>query len=83
MYNLQSGLHQRSFPSLSGAHGGRANPRNTSGSGRIDRGGHTRAVTGLMVDGLNRAVISCGLDGKVKVSSSVFCSQSADANRHV
>lgn len=73
MFNLQSGLHQQSFPSSSGALGTKTNPRATgSSASRIDRGGHTRAVTGLMVDGLNRAVISCGLDGKVKVSSPVL-----------
>jgi U3 small nucleolar RNA-associated protein 21 len=27
---------------------------------------HTKAVTGLMIDSLNRTVVSCGLDGKVK-----------------
>jgi len=26
-------------------------------------------VTGIMIDGINRTVISCGLDGKVKVHS--------------
>lgn len=72
MFNLQSGLHQQSFPPLLGAHGGKANLRNISGpaASSADKGSHTRAVTGLMVDGLNRTVISCGLDGKVKVSLS-------------
>ena len=69
MFNLQSGLHQQSFPPLLSVP--KANPRNIHGSvtsSADDKGGHTRAVTGLMVDGLNRTVISCGLDGKVKVS---------------
>lgn len=29
---------------------------------------HTKSVTGLMIDNLNRTVVSCGLDGKLKVS---------------
>lgn len=72
IFNLQSGLHQQTCPPTSpAAHGRRANPKNTSGSLatlKSDRGGHTRAVTGLVVDGLNRTVVSCGLDGRIKVS---------------
>lgn len=30
------------------------------------QGKHTRAVTGIMVDSLNRTVFSCSLDGKIK-----------------
>ncbi|OJJ45539.1 hypothetical protein ASPZODRAFT_69675 [Penicilliopsis zonata CBS 506.65] len=67
MFNLQSGAHRRQFP-----------PRSPSGSRipttdklradslKLGKARHTKAVTGLMIDGLNRTVISCGLDGKVK-----------------
>lgn len=79
MFNLQSGLHQQSFPSPSlGAHGTKVNSRNIgslpttlNANGRR----HTKAVTGLMVDGLNRIVISCGLDGKVKVRLLILISR--------
>lgn len=32
------------------------------------QGKHTKAVTGIVVDSLNKTVISSGADGKVKVS---------------
>ncbi|KAJ5296556.1 uncharacterized protein N7443_007449 [Penicillium atrosanguineum] len=63
MFNMQSGLHRQSFPSRSPRSRDaklRANDDFTVGSS------HTKAVTGLMIDNLNRMVISCGLDGKVK-----------------
>ncbi|KAJ5469430.1 hypothetical protein N7539_009048 [Penicillium diatomitis] len=61
MFNMQSGQHRQSFPP----------PAPKSRKARVpvaDRSAdkHTKAVTGLMVDNLNRTVISCGLDGKVK-----------------
>lgn len=71
MFNLQSGVHRQSFPPR------RPSPFHkksipssvaVSTPGRNSGSKHTKAVTGLMVDGLNRTVISCGLDGKVKVS---------------
>ncbi|KAJ5110725.1 hypothetical protein N7532_001260 [Penicillium argentinense] len=63
MFNMQSGLHRQSFPSRS--------PKSRSSrlhgaSIYTQDAKHTKAVTGLMVDNLNRTVISCGLDGKVK-----------------
>lgn len=82
MYNLQSGQHRRRFPArltpaeakkykllqlqaeedFGGDIGG---PKKfAKGEGR-----HKGAVTGLTVDGLNRTVISCSDDGKVKVGT--------------
>ncbi|KAF1959591.1 Utp21-domain-containing protein [Byssothecium circinans] len=80
MYNLQSGQHRRRFPTrLTQAEANKlklqqlqgedvlmladsqAPPKFAKGQGR-----HKGAVTGLAVDGLNRIVISCGDDGKVK-----------------
>lgn len=80
MYNLQSGVHRQRFPSkltpaqarqmkiqqlkqaddavLSQAE---RNRTFSAGSGK-----HSGAVTGLIVDSMNKTVISCGKDGKVK-----------------
>ena len=79
MFNLQSGIRRQRFPSkltpgqarklkMMQANGDRAI---TEGGGNLPKyglgeGKHTKAVTGLIVDGLNRTVISCGLDGKIK-----------------
>lgn len=57
MFNLQSGLRRQRFPPPKGKNS--ANGAATSG--------HTKAVTGIAIDGLNRNVVSCGLDGKLKV----------------
>ncbi|KAI5795714.1 Utp21 specific WD40 associated putative domain-containing protein [Geopyxis carbonaria] len=51
LFNLQSGLHRRRFP----------DPL-TPAQAKL----HTGAVTGVAADALNRVVISCGLDGRVK-----------------
>ena len=51
MFNMQSGLYRQSFPSR----------------GRGNGAKHSKAVTGVAIDGLNQTIISCGLDGKVKV----------------
>lgn len=80
MFNLQSGLHRQRFPSSmtpaqirqAKAHQLRqldaamrlqadAPVRFAPGTGR-----HTRAITGIVVDSMNKYVISCALDGKVK-----------------
>ncbi|CAG8248445.1 unnamed protein product [Penicillium salamii] len=62
MYNMQSGQHRQSFPARLPASRSKINALATAtGSSK-----HTKAVTGLMVDSLNRTVVSCGLDGKVK-----------------
>lgn len=81
MYNLQSGQFRRKFPArLTPTEAKRYKlqqlqvedqllieddgPRKfTKGEGK-----HRGAVTGLAVDGLNRTLISCSDDGKVKVS---------------
>ena len=74
IYNLQSGILRQKFPSSltpGQAKKLRANhafgsTRDVSGRFTLGEGKHRKAVTGLMVDGLNRTVISCGLDGKIK-----------------
>lgn len=67
MFNMQSGLHRQSFPSrLSKSQGTKVRVEANAGPPTTETR-HTKAVTGLMVDNLNRTVISCGLDGKVKV----------------
>lgn len=55
MYNLQSGLRRQRFPPVA------------SKGNKSVASGHTKAVTGLAIDSLNRNVVSCGLDGKLKV----------------
>ncbi|RDK46653.1 Utp21-domain-containing protein [Aspergillus phoenicis ATCC 13157] len=65
MFNMQSGLYRQSFPAKSPKGGLKQRPNLSLISESHDMK-HTKAVTGLMVDGLNRTVISCGLDGKVK-----------------
>jgi U3 small nucleolar RNA-associated protein 21 len=80
MFNLQSGLLRQRFPSrLTPTQAKRAKLQKTSDpaigiSRSLKRigpgeGKHSKTVSGLVVDGLNRIVISCGLDGKLKVSS--------------
>lgn len=77
MFNLQSGLHRQRFPAKltqmqakrlklqgNGVVGEAEERRWARGLGR-----HTSAVTGICVDSLNRTVISCSTDGKVKVIS--------------
>ena len=77
-FNLQSGVQRQKFPSsltpgqarklkLSHAAGGN-NAIDLDGTRKyaLGEGRHKRAVTGLMVDGLNKMLISCGLDGKIK-----------------
>lgn len=74
MFNLQSGIHRQLFPStltpgqakkLKLAHAVSGND-NGHVKFALGEGKHKKAVTGLMVDTLNRIVISCGLDGKIK-----------------
>ena len=79
MYNLQSGIHRQKFPSsltpaqdrklkISLAAGEAGSSQAVNGTRRfaVGEGRHKKAVTGIMVDGLNRTLISCGLDGKIK-----------------
>ncbi|OQD66617.1 hypothetical protein PENPOL_c004G07655 [Penicillium polonicum] len=63
MFNMQSGLHRQSFPARPQAGRGTKSNAQASISAATK---HTKAVTGLMIDSLNRTVVSCGLDGKVK-----------------
>lgn len=73
MFNLQSGIHRQSFPArLTAAQVKKLRVQELideeQGIKRIlpGRGKHTSTVTGLMVDPLNRFIVSCGLDGKIK-----------------
>jgi U3 small nucleolar RNA-associated protein 21 len=76
MFNLQSGIHRQRFPPrLTTTQAKRlkaqqmeviTEPRNSKMKFLRGIGKHTKAVTGVQVDALNRTVISCGEDGKVK-----------------
>lgn len=80
MFNLQSGIHRQRFPSkLTPAQARQLKMQQlrqadsvvqlqakvTDGFGP-GRGKHTKAVTGVVVDSMNKTVISCSLDGKIK-----------------
>lgn len=79
MFNLQSGIRRQQFPSkLTPAQArqlkmlqlkqadsvaqlqARSRPKFSPGSGK-----HTKAVTGLVVDSMNKLVVSCSLDGAI------------------
>ena len=82
MFNLQSGKHRNRFPSrLTPAQLRQLKLQQLKALDKVDRlqahtgsktsfmpgtGKHTRAVTGIVVDPLNKNVISCSLDGTVK-----------------
>lgn len=66
MFNMQSGSHRLSFPSRGMNVKGNRGSSHSVALGNSAR--HAKAVTGLWIDGLNQTVISCSLDGKVKVS---------------
>ncbi|ROT41783.1 WD domain-containing protein [Sodiomyces alkalinus F11] len=80
MYNLQSGIHRQRFPSkLSPAQARQVKMlqlKQADSTSQLDSslgsgflpgtGRHTKAVTGIIVDSLNKTVVSCSLDGKVK-----------------
>lgn len=80
MFNLQSGMHRQRYPSrLTPAQARQlrlhllkqadavqqlqagSNSKFAPGTGK-----HTKAVTGIVVDSMNKTVISCSLDGTVK-----------------
>lgn len=74
MFNLQSGIYRQRFPStltpgqakkLRLTHGVQSNDHGPK-KFALGQGKHTKAISGLMVDSLNRTVISCALDGKIK-----------------
>jgi len=79
MFNLQSGIHRQRFPSpltpaqvrklkimQANAANDTETARNAFREFNPGEGKHTRDVTGIMVDSLNKTVISCSLDGKIK-----------------
>ncbi|KOS17816.1 U3 small nucleolar RNA-associated protein 21 -like protein [Escovopsis weberi] len=80
MYNLQSGVHRQRFPSkLTPAQARQLKMQQlrqaddvvqlqSEGSRKYPAGvgKHTKAVTGLVVDAMNKTVVSCSLDGKIK-----------------
>lgn len=77
MFNLQSGIHRQRYPApLTPS---QAKKVKLQSLGVVDEDPkqkfwyghekHTKAVTGIAIDGVNRTVVSCGLDGKLKVSS--------------
>ena len=81
MFNLQSGRHRQRFPSrLTPAQlrqlklqqlrrldeANKLAHRSQQKTFAPGTGRHTNAVTGIVVDPLNRHVVSCSLDGKVK-----------------
>ena len=78
-FNLQSGIQRQKFPSpltpgqarklkISYGAGSDASAMGLDGTRKfaLGEGKHKKSVTGLMVDGLNRTLISCGLDGRIK-----------------
>ncbi|RYP62120.1 hypothetical protein DL771_009866 [Monosporascus sp. 5C6A] len=80
MFNLQSGLHRQRFPSkLTPAQARQLKMQQLKQADTVvqlqakatdrfgaGRGKHTKAVTGIVVDSMNKSVISCSLDGKIK-----------------
>ncbi|KAF9881735.1 hypothetical protein CkaCkLH20_00881 [Colletotrichum karsti] len=80
MYNLQSGMHRQRFPSkLTPAQARQVRMQQLKQADNIVQlqaevesgfamgtGRHTKAVTGIVVDSMNKNVISCSLDGKIK-----------------
>ncbi|KAH6855695.1 Utp21 specific WD40 associated putative domain-containing protein [Chaetomium sp. MPI-CAGE-AT-0009] len=80
MFNLQSGKHRQRFPSrLTPAQLRQLKMQQLKALDEVNKlqsrskrtfapgtGRHTKAVTGIVVDSLNRTVISCSLDGKIK-----------------
>ncbi|KAK4151100.1 Utp21 specific WD40 associated putative domain-containing protein [Chaetomidium leptoderma] len=80
MFNLQSGRHRQRFPSrLTPAQLRQLKMQQLKALDEVNKlqsrskttfapgtGRHTKAVTGIVVDPLNRTAISCSLDGKIK-----------------
>ena len=80
MYNLQSGIRRQRFPSRLTPSQARqirlqqlrqaddvaqleigGSPKHLPGTGK-----HTKAVTGIVVDAMNKTVVSCSVDGRIK-----------------
>jgi U3 small nucleolar RNA-associated protein 21 len=80
MFNLQSGLHRQSFPAPRASSRSHAEPflpqrfpltvKSSLNKSGVAEGKHTGEVSGLAIDSLNRVVVSCGLDGRIKVGVS-------------
>ncbi|KAI9790613.1 MAG: hypothetical protein M1816_004945 [Peltula sp. TS41687] len=79
MFNLQSGQHRQRFPAkVSSKQAERLKAQRTNGNNdtiliqareliyQRGEGKHKGAISGLVVDSINRKVISCGLDGTLK-----------------
>lgn len=80
MFNLQSGLHRQRFPSrLTPAQARQLKLHQLKQADAVNQlqarsksnfapgtGKHSKPVTGLVVDSMNKLVISCSLDGTVK-----------------
>lgn len=81
MFNLQSGMHRQRFPSrLTPAQARQLKLHQLKQADAVQQlqarssklqfapgpGKHTKAVTGLVVDSMNKHIISCSLDGTVK-----------------
>lgn len=74
MFNLQSGRHRQSFPATLASRSQIQRGSSSVSATKSTATKHIKAVTGLVVDGLNQTIISCGLDGKIKVSIFRLCS---------
>lgn len=79
MYNLQSGLHRQRYPArLTPANARRLELARSQSSNHNREGNvqeplkHDGPVTGLHVDNMNKYLVSCGKDGKIKVSEFVI-----------
>ncbi|KAI1210959.1 WD domain-containing protein [Annulohypoxylon truncatum] len=80
MFNLQSGLHRQRFPSkLTPAQARQVKMQQLRQADTVVQlqarsatgflpgtGKHTKAVTGIVIDSMNKNIISCSLDGKIK-----------------
>ena len=79
MFNLQSGIHRQCFPAAltpaqarklrlqrTDLQNGNSSTAKTGIKFDPGEGKHLKDVTGITVDGLNKTVVSCSLDGKVK-----------------
>ncbi|KAG6250510.1 hypothetical protein E4U23_001365 [Claviceps purpurea] len=80
MFNLQSGHHRQRFPSkltpsqarqvrlqqLRQADDVAQLQASTGAKFLAGTGSHTKAVTGLVVDAMNKTIVSCSADGKIK-----------------
>ncbi|ORY62974.1 Utp21 specific WD40 associated putative domain-containing protein [Pseudomassariella vexata] len=80
MFNLQSGIHRQRFPSkVTPAQARQAKLQQLRQADSIIQlearsttnfgpgvGKHTKAVTGIVVDSMNKYIISCSSDGKIK-----------------